>query len=213
MSNTFQIISCVRHSQAELIQKLQQVTMLADPDVYPYAHAQISLKCVAFHDTKASMVTAIPAQRYVLASGLNKVQRLKWELDKFGVDLFNLDGYVTIKTNESTDPIDVLPPVVEACKEASGVTSYIINDGMHRMYTARLEWQHPQVIFIENVPEHLPYYAYPIPEGNWNEVKIIAEDVIPKNFIKKWHRIENNKALYRNFNSAFNNVGGPRGQA
>ncbi len=210
MSDTFKIIDCKSHSQDELIQKLRKVSMLEKPDVYPYVDAQICLKQVAFNDKESPVV---PAQRYVLAKNLNKVQRLKWELEKFNINLFKLDGYVTITTNESSLPIDILPPVVEACKEASGIMSYIINDGMHRMYMARLEWQHPQVIFIENVPDTLPYYAYPIPEGNWNEIQLITEDIIPKGFIKKWHRIENNKELYRNFNSAFNNVGGPRGQA
>jgi len=35
---------------------------------------------------------------------------------------------------------------------------------------------------------------------------------IPEGVLKKWHRIPDNKRLYRDFNSAFLNVGGPRGQ-
>jgi hypothetical protein len=35
-------------------------------------------------------------------------------------------------------------------------------------------------------------------------------DDLPPGYLKKWHRIENYHALYRNFNSAFSNVGGPR---
>ena len=34
---------------------------------------------------------------------------------------------------------------------------------------------------------------------------------LPEGYIKKWHRIKNYKSLYRDFNTGFQNVGGPRG--
>ena len=204
-SDKFRIIEVKKHNKDELISKLREVTMLLDPKAYPYRDADIELRKVSFAE-------AIPAQRYVLGSELRKVQRLRWELESRGIDLYALNGYVTIRTDMSDDLIDVLPPIVEVSVEANGSPVSIINDGMHRMYVARLEWRLPEVVYIKNVPEEYPYYAFPIPDGDWREVKIIDGDVIPEGFIKKWHRISDNKLLYRNFNSSFENVGGPRGQ-
>jgi hypothetical protein len=80
------------------------------------------------------------------------------------------------------------------------------------MYVARLEWKTPQVAYIRGIPAGYPYYAYPIPGDNcWDVVKILEGSHIPSGLIKKWHRISDNKTLYRNFNSSFTNVGGPRG--
>lgn len=202
----FEILKAEHHSKQELLENLRKVTMLKDPGAYPYKEADIALRPVTFQEV-------LPAQRYVLESELKKVQNLKWELEKFGIDLFALNGYVTIQTNQSDDLIDVLPPIIESAPEANGETAAIINDGMHRMYVARLEWRHPEVVFIQGVPKEYPYYAYPIPGGNWGEVTILPGSEIPAGFIKKWHRISDNKLLYRDFNSAFINVGGPRGQS
>ena len=201
----FKIIKVEHHSELELLEKLKQVTMLKNPGAHPYKYADIVLRKVTFQEV-------MPAQRYVLESELKKVQNLKWELEARGFDLFALGGYVSITTDQSAEPIDVLPPIIESAPEADGRTAAIINDGMHRMYVARLEWRKPEVVFIKGVPKEYPYYAYPIPGGNWNEVTILPGSEIPAGFIKKWHRIADNKLLYRDFNSAFVNVGGPRGQ-
>ena len=202
----FTITKIERHSPEELIANMRKVSMLKAPQVFPYERAEINLKKMTFDEV-------LPAQRYVLGNGLHKAQCLEWQLERFGVDLFNLNGYVTIWTDQSDEPIDVLPPVVEAMIEADGSKVNIINDGMHRMYVARLEWKHPQVVFIENVPPEYPYYAYPIAGDNrWEQIAILEDDHIPAGLIKKWHRTKDNKQLYRNFNSSFINVGGPRGQ-
>lgn len=202
----FEILKAEHHSARELLDRLKKVTMLKDREAFPYKDADIALRAVTFQEV-------VPAQRYVLENELKKVQNLKWELKKFNIDLFALNGYVTIHTNQSDEPIDVLPPIIESAPEANGEVAAIINDGMHRMYVARLEWRNPEVAFIQGVPKEYPYYAYPVPNGNWNEVTILAGSEIPAGFIKKWHRISDNKLLYRDFNSAFINVGGPRGQS
>jgi hypothetical protein len=102
---------------------------------------------------------------------------------------------------------------VETNNEADGSSVNIINDGMHRMYVARLEWKLPNVVLVRNLAPRFPYYAYPIPGDNpWEQIIIVEGETIPKTLIKKWHRGADNKLLYRDFNSAFQNVGGPRGQ-
>lgn len=190
-----------RHSVDELMANMQQVSMLTEPTAMPYKDARISLERLHTDDIA-------PAQRYVLTQEILKVRDLRWTLREHGVDLFNLDGYATIWLEGYDDPIDVLPPVVEQSTEADSTVVRILNDGMHRVYLARMERRPIQVLYVENVPEQFPYYAFPLVNG-WSDVEIVSE--LPDGYIKKWHRIKNYKSLYRNFNSGFQNVGGPRG--
>lgn len=195
------IIKIQKFSINDLIEKLKTVSMLKDTTTYPYEKAFISVENI---HTQA----LCPAQNYVLTEELKKVRSLKWALKEHGVDLFQLNGYIKCWFKDMDEPIDALPPIVEESIEADGAVANIVNDGMHRVYLARMEWVIPQVVFIRGVPKHLPYYAFPLP-GGWDKVQMVEE--LPEGFIKKWHRIENYKTLYRNFNSAFENVGGPRG--
>jgi len=190
-----------RHSVDELMGNMRRVSMLTHPDDLPYKDARIELSTF---DTDQ----IAPAQRYVLTQEILKVRDLRWSLNEHGVDLFKLDGYVTIWLEGYDDPIDVLPPVVEHSEEADWSVVNILNDGMHRVYLARMERMPIQVVYVENVPKQYPYYAFPLVNG-WDDVEIVSE--LPQGYIKKWHRIKNYKSLYRDFNSGFQNVGGPRG--
>jgi hypothetical protein len=202
----FKILKAEPHSQAELISGLRKVVNLKDREAYPYANATLEVTSLPFSEFRL-------AQRYLLQNGLAKIQRLEWELEKLGYDLFDLDGYLTIWTDQSPEPIDILPPVVETMVEADGSSVNVVNDGAHRLVVARLEWKKPKIVLASNVPPQYPYYAYPIPgDRPWDDLVLVEGDVIPANLIKKWRRQEDDKRLYRDFNSAFRNVGGPRGQ-
>ncbi|GBF35645.1 hypothetical protein DCCM_4774 [Desulfocucumis palustris] len=196
------IVRVEKHGVEELIKRLKNVSMLTDPEICIYKNTFISLENI--HTDELS-----PPQSYVLTSELLKVRSLRWQLQKHGVDLFNLNGYASVYLEDYQEPIDVMPPVIEESVERDGSVHNIVCDGMHRVYLARLEWVIPQVIFIRGIPKEMPYYAYPV-QGGWNAV-VLRED-LPEGFIKKWHRIPGYKTLYRNFNSAFDNVGGPRGR-
>lgn len=184
-----------------LINKLRNVTILKAPNVYPYRDVFISLE-------KIRIDNLYPPQRYVLVDELKKVRELKWALEEYNINLFNLNGYAKLFIQGLDSPIDLLPTVVEESIEEDGSVIPLINDGMHRLYMAKLQGVTPQVIYIRGVSKDLPYYAYPIRDG-WDKVEIVQD--LPPGFLKKWHRIEDYKSLYRNFNSAFENVGGPRG--
>lgn len=196
------IVRIERHGADELLQRMRRVSMLTHPDIFVYRDSFISLESI-----RAELLS--PPQSYILAGELQKVRNLRWQLKDFGVELFRLDGYVSIYLEGEDDPVDVLPPVVEESVEEDGTVHSIICDGMHRVSLARMEWAIPQVVFIRGIPGDKPYYAYPVP-GGWSQV-VLRED-LPDGFIKKWHRIKEYKTLYRNFNSAFSNVGGPRGR-
>jgi hypothetical protein len=189
-----------RFNEQELLQRLRNVVMLKDPSVKPYAGVFASLESIAPGELA-------PPQNYILRGELKKVRELKWALAEHGVDLFRLDGFVRVGLADSPEPMDVLPPVVEESIEANGSVRHIICDGMHRIYMALREWVVPQVLFVRGVPKDLPYYAYPAP-GGWEKVE--ERDDLPAGYVKKWHRIANYHALYRDFNSAFKNVGAPR---
>jgi hypothetical protein len=190
-----------RHSVEELMANMRRVSMLTQPDALPYADAHMELETL--HTNEIA-----PAQRYVLTQEILKVRDLRWALREHDVDLFGLDGYVTMWIDGYDDPIDLLPPVVEQSAEADASVVRILNDGMHRVYLARMERSNIQVVYVRNVPHQYPYYAFPLVNG-WADVEIVSE--LPEGYIKKWHRIKDYKSLYRNFNSGFVNVGGPRG--
>jgi hypothetical protein len=194
------ILSVERFTESVLVEKLRGVTMLKAPEVKIYDKAFISLE-------KVSVQSLSPPQNYILRSELKKVRELKWALEEHGIDIFDLEGFVRLHLEESPEPTDLLPPVVEESIEGDGSVHLIVNDGMHRVYMALREWIVPRVILIRGVPKNLPYYAYPVP-GRWERIE--ERDDLPPGYLKKWHRIENYHALYRNFNSAFMNVGGPR---
>jgi len=195
------IVKIEHHSAEELIERLHKVTLMKQPEELIYKNSLISLE-------KMRVDLIVPAQHYVLSSELKKIRDLKWAIEEHGYNIFELNGYLSIWLEGEEEPIDLMPPVIEESIEADGRLVPILNDGMHRVYLALLEWQIPQVIFVRGIPKEKPYYAFPIQEG-WNFVKIVED--LPPGFIKKWHRIKEYKTLYRDFNSAFQNVGGPRG--
>ena len=198
------ILEIEKHSIDELIANMRQVQMLTKPGVLPYEKAKIELLTL-----RPEQIA--PAQRYVLRDEINKIRELRWGLEQYGVDLFYLDGYVTIRLADCDDLIDVLPPVVEVSNEDNDREVKILNDGMHRVYMALTSWSDIRVVLIDGVPPEYPYYAYPLYNG-WDGVEVLNE--LPEEaegYIKKWHRFPNNKDYYRNFNSGgFQNVGGPR---
>lgn len=196
-----EIVRVERHSPEELIANIRKVGMLTHPETLVYKDSVVEL--VDLHTNEIA-----PAQRYVLTKELIKVRNLRWALQEHDIDLFKLDGYVTIWLRGYDDPIDVLPPVVEQSAETDGSVVRILNDGMHRVYLARMERSPIQVVYVRKVPKEFPYYAFPLVNG-WVDVDIVQD--LPEGYIKKWHRIKNYKSLYRDFNTGFQNVGGPRG--
>ncbi len=199
------IVTVARHSTEELIACLRRVPLMDQPDVLIYEQALITLEQI--HTDYLH-----PAQNYIWLQELRKTQQLQWALAAWGLDLFRLDGYVTytVQTGDGAEEVyDLYPPIVEESIQADGSLCAVINDGMHRLYLARLEWVVPQVTYIRGVPEAYPYYAFPRP-GQWEGLDQLAENPDPQNYLKKCHRIRENKKLFRDFQAVFHNVGRPR---
>lgn len=200
-----EIITLKRHAAPELIARLKEVPLLEEPDVFVYREALITLEQIRTDCLN-------PAQNYLWLQELRKTQELRWSLAAQGVDLFKLDGYVTYTVrgeNGAEEVYDLYPPIVEESLEADGTLARVINDGMHRLYLARLEWVVPQVVYIRGVPKEYPYYAYPRQQG-WEGLDLLAENPDPRSYLKKCHRQRDNKRLFRDFQAVFRNVGRPR---
>jgi hypothetical protein len=201
------IRSLERHSAVELLSRLRRVPLLKQPEVLVYEQALITLEQI--HPDCLN-----PTQNYVWLQELRKTQELRWSLAAQGVDLFRLDGFVTYTVglpDGEEVTYDLYPPIVEESIEADGNVALIINDGMHRLYLARLEWVIPQVTFIRGVPREYPYYAFPRKE-RWEGLDLLAENPDPQRYLKKCHRVRDNKRLYRDFQAVFQNVGRSRSQ-
>jgi hypothetical protein len=199
------IVALEHHSCEELINCLRRVPLLERPDVLIYEQALISLEQIhtdCLH----------PPQNYIWLQELRKTQELRWSLADRGVDLFRLDGYVTyiVRLPDGEEvAYDLYPPIVEESFEADGTVALIINDGMHRLYLARLEWVIPQVTYVRGISKEYPYYAYPRPQG-WEGLDLLADNPDPQRYLKKCHRVRHNKKLYRDFQAVFHNVGRSR---
>jgi hypothetical protein len=185
---------------------MRRVPLSGNANALPYKDAAISVERI--HTDFLA-----PAQRYVLQENLERQRNLRLELARHGVDLFGLNGFIEMDVEGQAQPIGLLPPVIEESIEANGQVAHLICDGMHRVYLARLEWVIPQVVFVRGVPKSTPYYAYPN-AGGWDDVAIVSQlaDERGEKILKKWHRIENHKSLYRDFTGPFSNLSVSRGK-
>jgi hypothetical protein len=190
----------VEHFSPEtLIQKIRKVTLLLEPQHFPYQEAQIELCPLTTQEIS-------PPQRYVLPEQLRLIQELRFQLQDWGYELFELQGYLQLWFEGQENPIGLIPPIIEQSIEHDHSRHWIICDGMHRCYLARTSFYIPQVLKITGITT--PYYAYPNLKG-WDDVQILYE--APPSFIKKFHRLKDNKKLYRNFVPEFGNLSIPRG--
>jgi len=182
-----------------LISKLKKVVMLKDTKNRVYSNAYITIENI-------NPDCLFPCQYYILKDELDKKIQLQDAFSEIGCDIFELRSYIEFSLANGTSMRTLLPPIIEESIEFDGRVYPLINDGMHRIFLAKLQKRNITVVYIRGSNE--PYYAYPLPNG-WNDVKIVNE--ISKNSIKKIHRIQDNKKLYRNFDSVFLNCSKPRG--
>ncbi|HEX3517606.1 MAG TPA: hypothetical protein VHT29_01075 [Solirubrobacteraceae bacterium] len=183
----------------ELLARLKQTPLRGHGGVRLYAGAELELE-PSFDPSKLA-----PAQRYVLMGSVRKLLELRSVLLEWDVDLLALDGGAYVRTADSPDEdIPVTPPFVEESHERDGRRVLLINDGLHRVYAARLLGLPISVVIARGVPVEYPYYAYALP-GGWSEVAELEE--LPDEFQKKEYRVpENYKALFREFNAVFPGV-------
>ncbi|MEO5340049.1 MAG: hypothetical protein H7837_05945 [Magnetococcus sp. MYC-9] len=167
----------------------------------PLIYAQARLRLVRNVEPR----TLFPAQRYVLQADHQRLHRLYTSFLQHGHDIFALEGglqfWIHGEEGEEEGPIPLTPPLVELSREADGRLLPLINDGMHRVYTAMQLGKTIHIIQADGVPEQWPYYAFPLANG-WDDVEELA--AIPEDYVKKSYRDPDNyKALFRDFNGVF----------
>jgi hypothetical protein len=201
------ILECQSFPEDELLSRLRRVRLRGHghPLIYQDAALQIA-PAMATDDLS-------PAQTYVLKSGVARTKALRAALLAHqGVDIFQLRGGLMVRTADHPEElIPVIPPVVEVSREADGREILLINDGMHRIYSARSMDLPIHVVIARGVPAPFPYYAFPLAQG-WADVREV--DVIPETFEKKAYREpDDHKALFRDFNAVFPGVQAKRAPA
>ncbi len=178
-----------------------------------YRDARISLRELDSQEVN-------PTSFYLLRSGLAMQEKLQRELaQEYGIDSLHLDGAVEIE-NEKGEIWTLTPPIIEVTprnvqyQAKEGEISYsdvvpiqiaIINDGLHRVATARKQGRTFNGIFISGADPNFPFYAHP---NGWD--RITEMDAVPKTKPeKKFYSREDCYALYRNFGVL--GCGAPRG--
>jgi hypothetical protein len=197
------IIKFEYYNEDSLIENLRKVTIRKRPDVRIYKNADIRIQ----KNVKPEDIHI--CQYYVLEKDLGEIAGCRKSLLEYGVDMFNLRGFVRVYSIDDEghqQVFDVLPPAVEISRQDGGIQ--LLCDGMHRLYHAKETGSDINVVIIDGVDENYPYYALPNEEG-WGSLEKCRE--VPD--VKKNYRIENYKSLFRDFNTAFLNVTQPRTNA
>ncbi len=186
--------------EAELLGRLKKTRLRGFDRAEVYRDASLEVANVDTNDLT-------PAQRYVLADGVQTILDVADAFEPMGIDVFSLRGALLFWP-EGHDlaeaPIPLLPPVIEESTEADGSKVLLINDGIHRVYAARKRGRKLNVVLARGVPAEYPYYAYALPDG-WAQVVELAE--LTEGFQKKAYRNPDNyKALFRDFNEIFEGI-------
>lgn len=197
-------------SRHDLLTRVQQTRLRGHGQPLVYANARLELV------SGVDPATLFPAQNYILTADYQRLRALYTQfLHDFGQDIFGLDGFlqfwVRYEDGEEEGPIPLTPPIVEMSRERDGRIVPLINDGMHRVYTAMRLQKNINIIKIHDVPEPWPYYAYARASG-WDGIAELDE--LPDGFEKKTYRDpENYKGLFRDFNAVFPGVQKQRKQS
>lgn len=193
------IIECKIGTEDELIRSVRSVRLKGFDQDQPYERSGIGV----LRDVYPRSL--VPAQRYVLVGGVNKITSLYWAFKDIGVNIFALTGLLEFRCEVDgveSEVIPFTPPIVEESGEDDGKTVKLINDGMHRVYAAKRLGQRLNVVYVTN-PSY-PYYAKANPNG-WADVSEFVE--LPDGFVKKTYRNPDNyKALFRDFNAVFQGI-------
>jgi hypothetical protein len=186
--------------EAELLARLKKTRLRGFERAEVYRDATLEVAQVDTNDLT-------PAQRYVLADGVQTILDVADAFAPLGVDVFGLRGALLFwpeGSDPAEAPIPLLPPMIEESIEADGRKVLLINDGIHRVYAARKRGRKLNVVLARNVPAEYPYYAYALPDG-WTQVEELAE--LTEGYQKKAYRNPDNyKALFRDFNEIFEGI-------
>ncbi|MBW6452073.1 MAG: hypothetical protein K0B02_05090 [DPANN group archaeon] len=195
--NPLNIEICDELSTQDLISGIKNTPLLFNSEICPYKEANVSIK--KFHTDELS-----PTAFYVLEDRIKMQDILhKTLINEFDINSYCLEkGYVI---DDGTFTYTLLPVITHRSDIDGGVI--LVEDGAHRSYHARSIGSDINTIFIEGVPEHIPFYAFPNPNG-WGDVNVF--DDISNVTQKKLYRTEDKDAqykLFRDYDAVFPGIG------
>lgn len=168
-----EIVSLDTHSWEELEKVVRGIHLLKNPQIKPYANAEIRLELMSWKDIH-------PLSLYLLKSQLEVNRQLRrLFLAEHGVDIFNLQGSIEFSLDGNERLIS--PPLVEISEVDGGIP--VLVDGLHRFWLAREEDVPIRVILVSGVPKELLVTCYPI---GWDEVRVYKR--VPKRALKRRYR-------------------------
>ncbi|MDO8628740.1 MAG: hypothetical protein Q7R56_03225 [Nanoarchaeota archaeon] len=195
-----------RFSFEELERRLRTVPLKGDQTIHPYEKARISTK--TFYPQEVN-----PTTFYLLRNGLKLHESLRAYFLTYGIDILHLDGGITFDVEglpEAERRKTLIPPIVELTSRVvrfipqEGEIDYpqsvpvsipILNDGAHRVMTARQAQTDFTAVFVSGASPEYPFYAHP---NSWEQVKIV--DHVPHNkHEKKMYIRPDVSFLYRDF--------------
>ena len=176
------------YTKNELIKTIKEDTyILGDSSINPYKNADVSLK-------KFNPFNLVPSTYYYFYDYVINLVKLYEDFLKDGIDIFNLDGYVSFFNKEYEKQLALTPPIIEKVDNKD-----MILDGMHRIVTAKFLKKNINCIYIENSDKNYLPYAVPNKNG-WDDVQVFKNKV-PDNFITRGKRYKENYRWYsRQFN-------------
>ncbi|MBF0191382.1 MAG: hypothetical protein HQL99_09655 [Magnetococcales bacterium] len=193
-----------RIGEAELLQRFATTRLRGHGQPLIYQQAKLTLV------RQVDPASLYPAQRYILREDHQRLHHLYLAFREREIDIFNLDGGLFFWLADDTlpggedGPIPLMPPVVELSVEPDGRTLPLINDGMHRVYTAMRLGVPLNIVLASDVPAEYPYYAFALEKG-WDEVVELEE--LADGFVKKTYRDPAQyKSLFRDFNAVFEGI-------
>ena len=177
------------HPFRDLYRVIQQTHLMGNPDIHPFATADIQLEHVSYADL-------VPTQNFVLKSQLKRIRDLHFLFASYGIDLAKILGFVAFKTAEGGGtPYVFTPPLVEVIDGQP-----LIIDGMHRATYCGHMGKTFNALFIRQVDSSVWPYQLPTRDG-WTSIQIF-DDVLPDGFVRKQKRYptsEQNKYFFREY--------------
>ena len=181
------MFTVIREMPWEELQRQIQAVHLLEPRggeyVYPYEHAQILLREVAYS-------TVRPTSLYLLTENLKLQRQLTEDLKQQGFDPLNLTGLLTVQEDKQP-AIGLMPPIVE---ETVDDGAYLL-DGIHRAYLGLLAGKTTfRAIHITGIRPDCPAAVRP---NDWQAVR--QYDAVPSDPQLKRHYRPEPLRLRRDF--------------
>lgn len=170
------------HTREELFDIIRRTTLQGAPEKRPFQDSRISIQTVSYHDV-------IPTQTFVLREQLDKIDEINRQMLRHGINLFQLDGFLSYQTDETSADFVFTPPIVEVIDNQP-----LIIDGQHRTIFAADNNMQFNALFIENIDPAVYPYQLPL-RGGWNAVQRF-DNRLPDGFIRKERRYLNGTHKY-----------------